>query len=253
MKNERIYQVVTVKEVRVENPTSRSLICAVELPDAQPGQFVMAWLPGVGEKPFSVAYSNPLTITVAAVGPFSQALCRLQPGACLWVRGPLGQGFQPAGKRHLMIGGGYGAAPLLFLARQAIEKGQHVCACLGARSQQELVLIEEFRSVGCEVRICTEDGSCGEKGLVTQITDRAMRDFHPDSLYACGPRPMLLAVLELSRRKRIPAQLSWEALLRCGIGLCGSCELDQEARCQADLPAGWLVCKDGPVSSFYPQ
>jgi len=253
MKNTEIFQMVKVKEVQVENPTSRTLICDEILPDAQPGQYVMAWLPGVGEKPFSIAHSNPLTITVAAVGPVSQALCGLKPEERLWVRGPLGQGFQLAGKKHLLVGGGYGAAPLLFLSRQAIEKGQQVCACLGARSQQELVLVEKFRSAGCDVGLCTEDGSCGEQGLATHIAEQAIQDFNPDCLYACGPHAMLLALGELCKVKKLPAQLSWEALLRCGIGLCGSCELDQETRCQAGLPAGWLVCKDGPVSSFHPQ
>ena len=219
------------------------------LADAKPGQFVMAWLPDVGEKPFSIANADPFTLTVAAVGPLSEALCALKPGERVWARGPLGNGFQLAGQRHLLAAGGYGAAPLLFLARQAVARGEAVCVCMGARSQEDLLLVEDFQTAGCEVRIATEDGSRGQKGLITGITAEAIEDFKPDRLYACGPKSMLAALAEQCKTHKLPAQLSWEALMRCGIGICGSCELDADVREKAGIPDGWLTCQDGPVSN----
>jgi dihydroorotate dehydrogenase electron transfer subunit len=171
----------------------------------------------------------------------------LKAGERVWARGPLGHGFQPEGQRHLLAAGGYGAAPLLFLARQIVARGEMVCVCMGARGQEDLLLVEDFQAAGCEVRIATEDGSRGQKGLITSITAQAMNDFKPDRLYACGPEAMLVALAEQCKAHKLPAQLSWEALMRCGIGICGSCELDAAVREKTGIPAGWLTCQDGPV------
>jgi len=217
------------------------------LDNAEPGQFVMLWLPGVGEKPFSILNNDPFSIAVTSVGPFSSTLFNLNIGSRVWARGPFGQGFILEGSHHLLVGGGYGAAPLLFLAQQARTLSDEVRVCLGARSAGELMMVEAFRTLGCEVLITTDDGSAGEKGLVTKVVDHALRTSKIDSLYACGPVPMLSALSELAQREKMPAQLSWEANMRCGIGLCGSCELEDEVRKSAGIPTGWLTCKDGPV------
>ena len=248
MKIPESYQVFTIKEVKKENYRINTLVLDKPLQQAQPGQFVMAWLPDVGEKPFSIANADPFSLTIAAVGPVSRALCALQPGERIWVRGPLGHGFQLEGQQHLLAAGGYGAAPLLFLAEQAIARGDEVCVCMGVRNEDELLLVEAFRRAGCEVRIATEDGSRGQQGLITGVIAEAIIDFKPDRLYACGPKPMLVALEKLCRIIRLPAQLSWEALMRCGIGICGSCEMDADVRDEVGIPAGWLTCQDGPVS-----
>ncbi len=252
MTHQDLYQTYVVTENRKENYRARSLVLDAPLGSAQPGQFVMAWLPGIGEKPFSVAGADPLQITVAAVGPFSRALCRLPVGARLWARGPFGQGFRLEGKRHILVGGGYGAAPLRFLAQQALLDGGEALVCLGARSADDLLLAEAFQVMGCRVLLATEDGSAGLQGLVTGAVEAALRDFHADGLYACGPAAMLLALADLCRQKNLPGQFSWEALLRCGLGLCGSCELDEATAKAAGIPTGWLTCKDGPVSFWKP-
>ena len=248
MKPLESYQAYSIKQVKQENPNARTLVMDQAFPSAQPGQFVMAWLPEAGEKPFSIAGSDPFSLTIAAVGPVSRALCALQPGQRLWARGPLGHGYDLHGRRHLLVGGGYGAAPLLFLAREAVKRGDAVCVCLGAGSARELLLEDAFREAGCEVMVATEDGSRGQRGLVTLAVEEAIADWNPDTLYACGPRPMLMALAALCRENALNAQLSWEAMLRCGIGLCGSCELDADIRQAVGLPPGWLTCKDGPVS-----
>lgn len=236
-----------IKEIRTENYRTKTFILDAPLPGAQPGQFVMAWLPDVGEKPFSIAGADPLKLTVVAVGPFSQALHDLRPGDRIWARGPLGKGYQLSGSRHLLVGGGYGAAPLLFLAETALARGDMVRVCLGARSAPDILLVEAFKKAGAEVAVTTDDGSLGQRGLVTLAVAEALEAFAPDTLYACGPVAMLSALAVYCRGAGLPCQLSWEALMRCGIGLCGSCELPAEAGHAAGVPSGWLTCKDGPV------
>lgn len=253
MKAARPYRVFTLKEFRRETDSVNTLIFDDRLENAYPGQFVMVWLPGIGEKPFCVAGADPFMLTVASAGDFSRALHGLLIGQRAWVRGPYGQGFKIQGRRHLLVGGGYGAAPLLFLARQALGCGYSVTACLGARAAQEVLLAGAFQEVGCEVRVTTEDGSLGIAGKVTQAASDALNEFQPDTLYACGPLPMLSAVARMCRDKGLAGQLSYEALMRCGIGLCGSCELDSSSRDAAGILPGWLTCKDGPVFFLDPQ
>lgn len=244
----RGYETYNVCRVVKENVKTQTLILDKAIPAAQPGQFVMVWLPEVGEKPFSIADNDPFSLTIAAVGPVSEALCALKPGERLWARGPLGHGFKLSGRRHLLIGGGYGAAPLLYLANEAVSRGDAVCVCLGASRAEELLLEDAFREAGCEVLVATDDGSRGQKGLVTKIARSVIKDWKPDTLYACGPGPMLVAVADLCAGKGLPVQLSWEAIMRCGVGLCGACELDKNIRQKVGIMDGWLTCKDGPVS-----
>ena len=247
MNNHPAYQTFRLVQIRQENSTTKSLIFDQPLYYAQPGQFVMVWLPAIGEKPFSIFDDDPFSIAVTSVGPFSNALYNLAVGNRVWVRGPLGHGFCRDGNRHLLVGGGYGAAPLLFLARQVSNKKDRVKVCLGARTAGELLLADAFKTLGCEVFITTNDGSLGEMGLVTQAVESVLQNFKADTLYACGPVPMLSALAEICKKQKVASQLSWEAQMRCGIGLCGSCELEEKVRVSVGLPAGWLTCKDGPV------
>lgn len=232
---------------RKENSATKSLIFDQPLIDAQPGQFVMVWLPDIGEKPYSILNNEPFSIAVTSVGPFSKALNSLSAGSRVWMRGPFGQGFILDGNQHLLVGGGYGAAPLLFLAQQARSRKDEVKVCLGACSAGDLMMSNAFNSLGCEVFITTDDGSSGEEGLVTKMVNQVLLNSKIDTLYACGPVAMLSALSKICRKEKVPAQLSWEANMRCGIGLCGSCELDAGVRESAGIPVGWLTCKDGPV------
>ena len=246
MNRDGLFEVYQVKSTRQENPRTHTLTFDAPLP-SDPGQYVMAWLPGIGEKPFSISANDPLALTVCEVGPVSSALCQLKAGDKLWARGPLGRGFALVGQSHILVGGGYGAAPLTFLAKQARAQGYKVTVCLGAKTQADLIMVDEFRRLGCELLIATEDGSAGEQGLVSLPLLRAMEQDTAASVYACGPTGMLLAVHRLCQRVRVPTQLSFEALIRCGIGLCGSCELSEETCQQLGIPFGFLVCHDGPV------
>ena len=218
-----LHRPFTLAEIRQENYRTRTFIFKEDLP-CQPGQFVMAWLPRLDEKPFSIAQSSPLALTIVAVGPFSEAIHRLQVGERLWIRGPQGNGYRLQGQRALLAGGGYGVAPLLFLAQTARQRGMEVEVCIGARKAEDILLVERFEAAGVKVHITTEDGSLGQKGLITLATGAALESGFPDCVYACGPTRMLEALDQQCERYGAARQLSWEAHMRCGMGICGSCE-----------------------------
>lgn len=228
-------QPFVIREMYQETPRVVRFVFDQALP-AQPGQFVMVWMPGVNEKPFSLMDAHPLTLAVAKVGPFTEAMHALQVGERVWVRGPFGNGFTLAGSRLLLVAGGYGAAPLAFLARRAREAGCHVSVVLGARTAAELLLASFFEHLGCDVFTCTDDGSDGYPMLAHERTSQVLAAGSFDQLYACGPEAMLEAIERLARWRGLPAQLSREAYMRCGIGVCGSCTCGDQ-----------LVCRDGPV------
>jgi dihydroorotate dehydrogenase electron transfer subunit len=227
----------SIREVHVENPTTRTYVLDGEM-QAVPGQFVMAWLPGLDEKPFSLSECAPIALTVDRVGPFTAAMHGLQAGDCIWLRGPFGQGFALCQGPLLIVSGGCGVAPLHYLAQVARQAGRQVLAVLGARTAQGLIFADRFGGMGCSVAIATDDGSAGEKGTAIDVASSVLQQeaVQVDTLYACGPEAMLQAAYRLAQLGGLPCQLSYEAYMRCGIGVCGSC-----AR------GGCLVCRDGPV------
>jgi len=244
-------QTVRIRHIRDDTRTIRTFILDAEIPHAEPGQFIMLWLPGVDEKPMSIACPAPLTLTIARVGPFSTALHERKVGDRVGWRGPYGRGFSlrqdhPA----LLVSGGCGVAPLYFLATRAVEHGLPTIVALGARSAFDLPYVEQFRTLGVDLLLATDDGSLGYRGNVTDAlpqildTNRRLQMVNQQSairipqsaIYACGPEPMLVAVHHLCRQYAIPGQLSLERHIKCGFGLCGQCALD-----------GFLVCQDGPV------
>ena len=248
-------QTVRIREIRDETRTIRTFVLDVDVAEAQPGQIIMLWLPGVDEKPMSIAYPTPLTITVARVGPFSTALHQRKVGDLVGWRGPYGRGFSippsPAkGRRALLISGGYGVGPIYFLAARAVERGIPTTVALGARTALDLPYVEQFRALEkADLILATDDGSLGHKGYVTDAIAQfsatvpaAIRNSQFEiqnsefAIYACGPEAMLVAIHHLCRERGIPGQLSLERYIKCGFGVCGQCSLD-----------GFLVCQDGPV------
>jgi dihydroorotate dehydrogenase electron transfer subunit len=225
-----------------ESPTVRTFVFDLRL-EADPGQFVMAWLPGVDERPFSLVRADPVTLTIARVGPFTAAVHALDAGDRLWLRGPLGHGFTlPAYPLShpqcpiLLIGGGYGVAPLYFLAERALPAGWEVSVVVGAQTATDVILAGRFAALGAQVVVTTDDGSLGQQGVVTDAAHHLLAAHDYQALYACGPEPMLEAVERLARSRCLPAQLSYERSMRCAFGVCGTC-----------VRGGWLVCRDGPV------
>jgi len=230
----------------------------VKAPDiavsSRPGQFVMVrageGLDPLLRRPFSihqVAEAGALQLLFKTIGKGTQALARLQPGQHMDILGPLGRGFSIAENRlHYLVGGGIGTAPLLFLAKKMLKKNEpsSIKVFLGARTKDELAtLVEDFAGMGLNVQIATEDGSLGNKGLVTDLVP-LMNHGDPVMVYTCGPHPMLQAVVKLCRSNKWDCQVSLEAIMACGLAACLGC-----AVLRADLQGYVHVCKDGPV--FY--
>ena len=231
-------QPTKITRVIEENARVKTFVLEAAV-EADPGQFIMVWLPRTGEKPFSLVDADPVTITVAKVGPFTEKLHQLRINDRIWFRGPLGQGFELRGERILLIGGGWGVAPLAFLAQRAVGAGRQVTAVIGAQSRADLIFPQRFAELGCSVVLATEDGSAGNRGLATDVAESLLGRGEVDAVYACGPEAMLNRVLELCRDHGLSCQLSLEKYMRCGLGVCGSCQRK-----------GMLVCRDGPVFAF---
>ncbi len=206
----------------------------------EPGQFLMVWVPGAGERPISIANNDPLTLSVANVGRVSSELHKLKPGSLLSFRGPLGRGFrvQDKYKRILLVGGGYGVAPLYFLAKMAASNRVEAFAVVGARTKADVIYEDKLYLVTRETFVTTDDGSKGTKGNVMAEMERLIRTkgHRPDAVFACGPERMMVAVAKECVKHGIPCQLSLERYMKCGLGVCGSCDL-----------GGRRVCRDGPV------
>lgn len=204
---------------------------------AGPGKFVEVSLPGFFlRRPFSVCgvEGDELTLAVKLAGRGTQALHELPAGAQLEVLTGLGRGFDLArsGGAPLLLGGGSGTAPMLYLARELAALGTRPAAALGFGTAAECCFEREFREVCSDLRVFTQDGSRGERGLVTQALSG-----NYSFVYACGPLPMLRAVDEKSAA---PGQFSLEARMGCGFGACMGCTVETKNGPRR-------VCRDGPV------
>ncbi len=219
-----------------ESPTTRTMRLAGPV-EADPGQFVMVWVPGVDEFPMSLSYmGDPYGITYQVVGDGTRALSRVAEGDEVGIRGPFGRGFVLHGKRMLVVAGGAGIAPTAPLVERATLGGAEVHVALGARTAAELVFEDRCTKAGAAVHVSTDDGSKGRSGLVTELASSLMEKGRYDQVYACGPERMITSVMGMCRSKGLPLQASVERIMKCGIGVCDSCALD-----------GKHVCRDGPV------
>jgi dihydroorotate dehydrogenase electron transfer subunit len=199
--------------------------------DAKPGQFVMAWLAGEDEKPMSIANASPLQLAIANAGKASGKLANTKAGDCIYVRGPYGKGFEAKGKKWLMVGGGYGFAPLRFLAKEGGKSGAKVSSIIGARSKEYLMNGATGKNY-----ITTDDGSAGKKGNVLVELEPLLKNEKFDCIYCCGPEKMMHAVAMLAKKHKTSCQLSVERYMKCGFGVCGHCAMGE-----------WLSCIDGPA------
>ncbi len=205
--------------------------------DAAPGQFVMVWIPGLDEKPFTLSsVGKNAAISVQERGPFTKKMHKLKVGDSFGVRGPFGHGFHLGKcKKPLIVGGGCGSANLTALAELLAETGKKPAYVLGAKTA-ELIPFEKRMAKISELYITTDDGSKGDKGFTTQKAEELLKEGNFDCVFACGPEIMLVALLELCKREKIACQFSLERFMKCAIGLCGQCCIN-----------GKLVCVEGPV------
>ena len=203
----------------------------------RPGQFVNIKIDGCFlRRPLSVCDwdGDSLTVVYRIVGRGTEQLARMQSGSLDLLTG-LGNGFDlaPAGDRPLLIGGGLGFTPLYALAKHLIAQGKRPQVLLGFATAEQAVYKEEFKALGCAVTLCTEDGSRGRKGYVTQ----AMQGLDYSYFYTCGPEAMFRAVNDCSTTS---GQFSFEQRMGCGFGACMGCSCET-------LYGVKRICKEGPV------
>ena len=210
---------------------------------AKPGQFAMVWLPGIDEVPMSVAYDDGKTtkITFFAVGDMTQELAKCKPGNLIGLRGPFGTHYSWKPKQRLvLVAGGYGAAPMYFVTKQALKDECAIDMIVGARGKEHLLYLKEFKALnGVTLHVSTDDGSMGFKGYNVQVLEQLIAKKQKiDQVFACGPERMLKAVSDVTAKAKIPSQLSLERYMKCGYGMCGNCTVD---------PLGIRLCVEGPV------
>ena len=249
--------------VRIECPDIASSIV--------PGQFVMLRLTGCDDpligRPLALYDSvlstsgEPYAIDVVYLvkGKFTRRLEECTTGQKLDVWGPLGNGFASCSSEHLiMVAGGIGQTPFVALAQESLGRRRYghpprtagACArvtlCYGARTAGLLAGVEDFQQLGVEVQLATEDGTCGHRGLVTELLERLLRQTGATRrVVCCGPEPMLRAVASLAAAARTPCEVSLETPMACGIGICFSCVVKVR-----DGAGGWdyrRSCVEGPV------
>jgi dihydroorotate dehydrogenase electron transfer subunit len=208
---------------------------------AEPGQFLMLWIPGVDEIPLSIMNtdrSGDVSVAVQKVGEATKSLHKNTKGDLIGVRGPFGTSFSLKAERALMVGGGTGMAPLHFLIRK-LNASVRITLVAGAKTKSELLFMDEIEQIlGKRGKLIqtTEDNTCGIVGLCTDPLEELLTREKFDMVYCCGPEPMIRKVFDLAEEYKLHFEASLERLMRCAVGLCGSCVLGK-----------YQVCRDGPV------
>ncbi|MFH1406457.1 MAG: dihydroorotate dehydrogenase electron transfer subunit [Candidatus Omnitrophota bacterium] len=225
---------------------------------------------------------NTIEILYKVIGKGTEILSQRKLGEKLDIIGPLGNGFaiSPKSLNPILVAGGIGAAPLLFLAEKLVRlsvSGSRLVVIIGARTKKLLLCEDEFKKLGVEVIVATEDGSKGKKGLASEVLLELLRtpntEHRTPNLYGCGPRPMLKELAKIAKQYKIPSQVSLEERMACGLGACMGCVVKTRFSvsgsrlsahtlpCPGLLPAGRRqqganrtpyteykrVCSDGPV------
>jgi NAD(P)H-flavin reductase len=251
------FRVVTREQDTADTWTLSLEPLSGDAPTVTPGQFMMVYAFGIGEVPISVSGTpgqpgEPVVLTVRAVGAVTRAICASEPGAVLGLRGPLGNSWpiEAAARGDvLVVAGGIGLAPLRPVVLRALARRAEydaVWVLYGARSPKDLLYADELASwryeVGVDVTVDAADLTwLGRVGVVPQLVAQA--DFRPEAVtaFVCGPEVMIHFTVEALRERGVPDErifLSLERDMRCGVGLCGHCQLGPT-----------LVCRDGPVYS----
>jgi len=223
---------------------------------AGPGQFVACSVGGeesglLLRRSFSLhradAGSGTVEVVVAAHGPGTRWITERAPGLTLDVGGPLGRGFSLPAEDvgTVLVGGGYGAAPLGWLAELLRARGCRVDVVVGAGDAGRLFGQDEARRLADSVTVTTDDGSAGTRGRVTDVLPELMRRHGTSVVYACGPMAMLRAVHEVARAEGASSQLAVEESMACGIGVCMTCVLP--VRGQDGVTRMARSCLEGPV------
>lgn len=237
------FKILPISKIIDENDSTRTYVFKYSL-EAKPGQFIMMWIPGVNEIPLSIAFCDEeeFWVTVCNVGETSNALHGMKEGDKVGIRGPLGTYYEFEKGDHLaLVAGGYGAAPMYFVANEAVKVGCKVDFFSGARSEDLLLYSHKVVGLGVNLHVSTNDGSAGYKGFVTEVLDNVLENEKINKVFTCGPEVMMNAVGKVADKHNVDAFLSMEKYMKCGIGVCGQCAIDD---------TGDLVCIKGPVMAW---
>ncbi|MEM4256860.1 MAG: dihydroorotate dehydrogenase electron transfer subunit [Candidatus Diapherotrites archaeon] len=229
-------RVVKIEDVREEFSENKTFFLDAEI-SFEPGQFVMVWLPGVDEKPIAlIPNKKKIAINIEGKGVATKKMLALKKGDKIWIRGPYGRPFNTNGvKKAIIVAGGVGIDSIIMLAKKLFEKNCKTKIILGGRTKERIIFEKELNDYG-EIFVSTDDGSYGEKGYNTQILERLLAKEKFDKVYACGPELMEVKAMEISLKYNTEFEASVERYMKCGIGVCGECVIDDK-----------LVCFDGPV------
>jgi dihydroorotate dehydrogenase electron transfer subunit len=270
-------QLQVVENIPVARDTYRiRLECPELAARIVPGQFIMLRLAGCDDpllgRPLAL-YDTVLSpratpvgvdIVYLVMGKMTSRLSAYTPGQALDAWGPLGNGFPPQSAEHLiMVAGGIGQTPFMALGREflgqraygtparRVAKSRKVTLCYGARRAEYLACVDDFRALGIDVRLSTDDGSAGHHGLVTDVLREVLDESAAEisarqcRVVCCGPEKMMEAVAHITHAAGVPCQVSLETPMACGVGICFSCVTKVR---QPD--AGWdyrRTCVEGPV------
>ena len=235
--------IVTVEKVIDETPTVRTLVFSDQvMSNALPGQFAMVWIPGVNELPMSIMVSKEIgkaAFTVRKHGPASTGLFNVKAGEKIGVRGPYGNSFDIKEGKILLVGGGTGLVPMMRLLTFT-KPTNNVTVLIGAKSKNEIffedLANDLLANVTHHVIVSTDDGSYGRPGFITEQVEKLVDQTRFDGVYTCGPEIMMYKTVQLAHSRGIFVQASLERMMKCGVGICGSCCVGED-----------LVCKDGTV------
>lgn len=227
-----------ILEKRVENKSGSIVTLKLsnnENLKANPGQFLMVWIPGVNEKPFSISkISKDIEITIQKVGNFTERLTNLNVNDKVGIRGPYGNFFNVYGKKILVVAGGVGIAPLAQLCEKFKDKD--FTYIVGAKNADELIFLDRLKNN--KIFVSTDDGSYGKKGFVTDLLKEVINEKF-DSIIACGKKEMLITAYKILKNlnlNKIKIEFSFDSYIKCGVGICGTCAIGK-----------FRVCKDGPI------
>ena len=223
---------------------------------AKPGHFVSIGVEGAGtvlRRPFSIyavsrhgPWAGTVEVVFDVVGPGTQWLATRKKHDLVDLVGPLGTPF-PLPQQQvtcLLVGGGYGSAPLLFLATELQQRGIRADMIMGAATQERIFNAIEAKRLSATTIFTTEDGSLGVQGRVTDVMDRQLEQGGAKVVYACGPMPMLAAVTRVATAKGVPVRVAVEEAMACGTGVCWTCVLPVTKRGEVRMLRS---CTDGPV------
>jgi len=240
---------VHVTSIKTETPTIKTFTFNDKLcSNADPGQFIMIWIPGVDEIPMSLSTLNPrknqAAVTIERIGEATNTLHKMTVGDIIGVRGPFGNNYTTTKARKVMIaGGGTGLASLAPLTEKLTKEKNEITLLIGAKTKTQLLfhtrISKLLSKAQGQLTVATEDGSLGHKGLITTQAQKLLtQDNKFNMVYTCGPEKMMQKMFLLTQKLHVPLEASLERFMRCAIGICGTCVIGK-----------YRVCQDGPVFS----